>query len=42
MPWSLLSEVVAVVGLVGACPAAEPDSAFALRDAGEPYTEDGG
>jgi len=42
MPWSFPSEVVAVVGLEGACPAAEPDSACALRDAGEPYTVDSG
>ena len=40
MAWSLPSEVVvvAVVGLMGACPAAELDSAFALRVAAEPYT----
>jgi hypothetical protein len=38
MAWSLPSEVVAVVGLVDVCPAAEPDSAFALRVAAEPYT----
>ena len=42
MPWSFPSEDAAVVGLEGACPAAEPDSAFALRDAGEPYTADSG
>lgn len=40
MAWSLPSEVVAVVGLVDVCPAAEPDSAFALRVAAEPYTGD--
>ena len=40
MAWSLPSEVVAVVGLVDVCPAAEPDSAFDLRVAAEPYTGD--
>jgi len=40
MPWSFASDVVAVAGLVGAWPTA-PDSACALRDAGEPYTENG-
>jgi len=44
MPWSLPSEVVAVavVGLVDVCPAVEPDSAFALRVAAEPYTGNSG
>jgi hypothetical protein len=42
MPWSFPSEDAAVVGLEGACPAPEPDSACALRDAGEPYTVESG
>lgn len=38
IPWSLPSGIVDVMGLVDACPT-EPDSAFALRVAAEPYTE---